>query len=189
MVTERHHFLSLIFSLCCMHMRVCVFNHFVHVSIFTLTHVLFKVITFIIYFILILLLPILLKKWGFKIQKIQRKIIQKQNEKSRQKEYQVTSTIGISQRHQNKILLQNDSVFWLYWLLSVGYHYFAPHTSTICKYRMRITLLEKWLGGIMRLFGKIVIVQSLKKVYKTFHFSSIFYCLFCDLFIKSHSKK
>ena len=39
-------------------------------------------------------------------------------------------------------------VCWLYWLLSVGYHYFAPYISTICKYRMRITLLEEWLGGI-----------------------------------------
>ena len=67
---EREDFLSLIFLLFCMRMRVCVFNHFVHVSTFTLPHVLFKVITFIIYFILILLLPILLKKWGLKIQKI-----------------------------------------------------------------------------------------------------------------------
>ena len=92
MVTERHHFLSLMFCfvacvcVCecvCVCVCVCVymFHYFVRVSIFTLTHGLFKLIAFIIYFILILLLLILLKKWGFKIQKIQKKIIQKQNKK------------------------------------------------------------------------------------------------------------
>ena len=87
MVTERHDFLSLMFRfVACLCMCVCVcvclcvcvytFCYFIHVSIFNLTHGLFKFITCIIYFILILLLLILLKKWGFKIQKIQ-----KQNKK------------------------------------------------------------------------------------------------------------
>ena len=66
-------------------MRVCVRGviYFINVSIFTITYVLLK---FIIYFILILFLLILLKKWGFKIQKIQKKRIQKLNKKSEQKE-------------------------------------------------------------------------------------------------------
>ena len=64
-------FLSLIFNfLVCVCVCVCVFVYFIHVSIFTLTHVLFKFIKFIIYFILILLLLILLKTQGFKLQKI-----------------------------------------------------------------------------------------------------------------------
>ena len=50
-----------IFAFACMR-----FNYFVYVSIFTVTHVLFKFITFIAYFILILLLLFLLKNWGFK---------------------------------------------------------------------------------------------------------------------------
>ena len=56
---------------------VCVFVYFIHVSIFTLTNVLFKFIKFIIYFILILLLLILLKTPGFNLQKIQKKRILK----------------------------------------------------------------------------------------------------------------
>ena len=66
-------------------MRVCVRGviYFINVSIFTITYVLLK---FIIYFILILFLLILLKKWGFKIQNIQKKRIQKLNKKSEQKE-------------------------------------------------------------------------------------------------------
>ena len=69
-----------------MRVCVCVFIYFIHVSSFTLTHVLLKFNTFIIYFILILLLVILLKKQGFKVRKIQKKRILKQNKKSEQKQ-------------------------------------------------------------------------------------------------------
>ena len=60
-----------------MRLYMLVFIYFIHVSIFTLTYVLFKFITFVIYFILILFYSFFLKAWGFKIQKIQKKRIQK----------------------------------------------------------------------------------------------------------------
>ena len=74
MMTESHYFFSLNF-LFLVYVYVCMFVYFIHVSIFTLTHVLFKFVKFIIYFILILILLLLLKKKiGFKIQEIHKQI-------------------------------------------------------------------------------------------------------------------
>ena len=70
-------FSSLIYNfLVCVNVCVYVFVYFIHVSIFTLTKVLFKFIKFIICFILILSLLILLKTPG-NLQKIQKNRILK----------------------------------------------------------------------------------------------------------------
>ena len=77
------------FSFSCLRVCVCVFTYFIYfilVFIFNLTYVLLKFIKFIIYFIVILFLFMFLKKWGIKMQKILKKIIQEQNRKSEKKE-------------------------------------------------------------------------------------------------------
>ena len=53
-------------------------------------------------------------------------------------------------------------VCWVYWLLPIVLHCFAPHIFIVCKYRMRITLLEEWQGGIAGyalIFWKIYILE------------------------------
>ena len=76
-------FFKLLFSC----LRVCarVFIYFILVFILNLTYVLFKFIKFISYFILILFLLIFLKKWGFIVQKILEKTIQKKKKEIREK--------------------------------------------------------------------------------------------------------
>ena len=54
-------------------------------------------------------------------------------------------------------------------LVIIDHHYFAPHTSTRCKYRMFRTLLEEWVRGMtgsMYLFWEMyVLLHNRQKRY------------------------
>ena len=114
MLTESHHFLSLNFYfLVCDYVcaRVYLYYSYLRSYSLSLSHGLFKFVTFF-YFIFILILLILLKKRGFKILKIQKKRIRKKTrnqhkKRSKQRKNKTvtwpttvitTNTIGISMR-------------------------------------------------------------------------------------------